>query len=52
MPRSGVNANAIVVLAVKSRRMRSIRPGKPLRGRFAPLDRSARRWLWLAMFLW
>jgi hypothetical protein len=35
--------DAIAVLAVKA---------KPLRGRFASLDRSARRWLLLAMSLW
>ena len=35
--------DVIAVLAVKAR---------PLRGRFASLDRSARRWLLLAMSFW
>jgi hypothetical protein len=35
--------DAIAVLAVK---------GKPLRGRFAPLDRSARRWLFGFHVFW
>jgi hypothetical protein len=44
LKRAPGHATAIAVLAVKSRRMRSIRPPSRFRASLANLDGSARRW--------